>query len=100
MITIHDVGAKEAFILTNEHDIFIKTKYIRSPANVWADRLSRETDNADMQLPTRVFRYYDTQWGPRSIKQAAPALQRQVERQEGRGCGLHQPSVSEMTPRK
>ena len=38
---------RKLFLLTDEHDISIKTKYIRSAANVWADRLSRETDTAD-----------------------------------------------------
>ncbi len=49
------------FLLTDEHDISIKTQYIRSAANVWADRLSRETDNVDWQLAPRIFRYYDKQ---------------------------------------
>ena len=35
------------FPLTDEHDISIKTMYIHNAANVWADRLSRRTDNAD-----------------------------------------------------
>ena len=48
---------KKLFFLTDEHDISIKTRYIRSSANVWAYRLSRETDNADWQLATRIFRY-------------------------------------------
>jgi hypothetical protein len=38
---------RKLFLLIDERDISIKTKYIRSAANVWADRLSRETDNAD-----------------------------------------------------
>jgi hypothetical protein len=38
---------RKLFLLTDEHDISIRTKYICSAANVWADRLSRETDNAD-----------------------------------------------------
>ncbi len=47
------------FLLTDEHDISIRTRYIRIAVNVWANRLSRETDNSDWQLATRVFRYYD-----------------------------------------
>jgi hypothetical protein len=54
---------RKLFLLTDEHDISIKTRYIRSAANVWAYRLSRETDNSDWQLATRVFRYYDKIWG-------------------------------------
>ena len=54
-------------LLTDEHDISIRTMFIRSAANVWADRLSRETDNSDWQLVTRVSRYYDKIWGPHSV---------------------------------
>ena len=39
---------RKRFLLTDEHDISIKTRYICSAASVWADRLNRETDNADM----------------------------------------------------
>ena len=50
---------RKLFLLIDEHDISIMTRYICSVANVWANRLSRETDNSDWQLATRVFRYYD-----------------------------------------
>ena len=58
---------RKLFLLADEHDISIKTKYIRSVANVRADRLNRETDNSDWQLVNRSFRYYDKRWGPHSI---------------------------------
>ncbi len=38
---------RKLFLLTDEHDISIRTIYIRSAANFWADRLSRETENSD-----------------------------------------------------
>jgi hypothetical protein len=38
---------RELFLLTDDHDISIRTKYIRSAASVWVDRLNQETDNAD-----------------------------------------------------
>ena len=34
-------------LLTDENDIKIRTQYIRSAANIWADKLSRETDTSD-----------------------------------------------------
>jgi hypothetical protein len=37
---------KKLFLLTDEHDISIRTKFIRSAANLWADCLNRETDNS------------------------------------------------------
>ena len=58
---------RKFLLLTDEHEISTRTKYIRSATNVWAYRLSRETDNADWQLATRVFRYHDKQWGPYTI---------------------------------
>ena len=38
---------RKLFLLIDEHDISIRMRYIRSSENVWADRLSREADNAD-----------------------------------------------------
>ncbi len=38
---------RKLFLLTYEHDISIRTKYIRTAANAWADRLDREVDNSD-----------------------------------------------------
>ena len=38
---------RKLFLLTDENDIKIPTKYIRSAANIWADKLSRETDTSD-----------------------------------------------------
>jgi hypothetical protein len=71
---------RKLFLLTDEHDICIRTRYIRSAANVWADRLSRETDNSDWQLATRVFRYYDKIWGPHSIDRFASFANKQLPR--------------------
>jgi len=45
---------RKLFLLTDEYDIFIITKYIRNATNVWANRLSRETENADMHLPLHL----------------------------------------------
>ncbi len=62
---------RKLFLLTHEHGISIRNKYIRIAANVWADRLSRETDNAVWELATRIFHYYDKQWGPHTIDRFA-----------------------------
>jgi hypothetical protein len=63
---------RKLFLLTDEHDISIKTRYIRSVANVWAKRLIREIENSDGKLAARIFRYYDKRWGPHSIDRFAP----------------------------
>ena len=41
---------RKLFLLVDTYDIKIRTLYIRSAANVWADNLSRVTDNSDWQL--------------------------------------------------
>ena len=71
---------RKLFLHTDEHDISIRTRYIRNAANVWADRLSRETDNSDWQLATRVFRYYDKIWGPHSVDRFASFANKQLPR--------------------
>jgi hypothetical protein len=38
------------------HDIALRAKYIRSAANVWADRLSRERDATDWMFNPALFR--------------------------------------------
>ncbi len=71
---------RKLFLLTDEHDISIQTRYIRSAANVWANRLNRETDNSDWQLATRIFRYYDKRWGSHSIDRFASFAKKQLPR--------------------
>jgi len=41
------------YLLIDTYDVKIRTQYIRSAANVWADNLSRVTDNSDGQLAPR-----------------------------------------------
>ncbi len=47
---------RELFVLIDMYDIKIRTQYIRSVTNIWADSLSRVTDNSDWQLSPRVFK--------------------------------------------
>eukprot|EP00873_Tetraselmis_striata_P016105 jgi/Tetstr1/436369/TSEL_025202.t1 len=53
--------------LLDIHDISIRPRYIQSAADVWADRLSRELDDADWQLYPRIFAYMQRLWGPHTI---------------------------------
>jgi hypothetical protein len=53
--------------LIDTNNIIIRARYIRSAANVWADRLSRETDIEDLHLNPRIFIYLDSLRGPHSI---------------------------------
>ena len=40
---------RKLFLLIDTYDIKIKTQYIRSAKNGWADNMSRVTDNSDWQ---------------------------------------------------
>jgi hypothetical protein len=57
--------------LNDTNNISVRARHIRSAANVWADRLSRETDMDDWQLRPRIFTYLDSMWGPYSIDKIA-----------------------------
>ena len=38
---------RKLWLLLNINDVQLRTRYIRSAANIWADGLSRESDNSD-----------------------------------------------------
>ena len=48
--------------IMDENDITIRPRYIQSAANIWADRLSLELDDADWRLHPRLFRQLDKQY--------------------------------------
>lgn len=59
--------------LLSTASISLRTVYIRSAANVWADDLSRRMDPSDYSVTPRVFRSLAQAWGPYSIDRfAAP----------------------------
>eukprot|EP00873_Tetraselmis_striata_P046316 jgi/Tetstr1/466580/TSEL_000988.t1 len=53
--------------LLDIHDISIRPRHIQSAANVWADRLCRELEDADWHLNPRIFAYLLRLWGPYTI---------------------------------
>jgi hypothetical protein len=69
---------RKLFLLNNEHDISIKIRKNRSAANVWVDRLSRETNIVEWQLAPRIFRYYDKRWDPHFIDRFASVAKKQL----------------------
>jgi len=95
---------RKIYLLADENDIRIRTQYIRSAANIWADKLSRGTDTSDRQLAPRVFRHLDSTFYKRTIdivasrenKQLPRYLQRQVERRHIIGGGRTAPPRSRM----
>jgi hypothetical protein len=53
-ITCHDGRAATIVVLTRHEQLNIKARYIISPANVWADKLSRNLDSDDWRLPFTI----------------------------------------------
>jgi hypothetical protein len=65
---------RRLWYLLDTNNIHIKPMYIRSAANMWADKLSRHLDSDDWQLDPAVFHEMDTQFGPHAIDRFASAL--------------------------
>ena len=62
---------RKLWFILDSHDIHLRPRYIRSAANIWADRLSRERDTSDWSLNPRVFRHLDRLWGPHTVDRFA-----------------------------
>ena len=62
---------RKLFLLIDTYDIKIMTHYIRSAANVWADNMSRVTDNSNWKLAPRKFKHFDKKWRPHTIDRFA-----------------------------
>jgi hypothetical protein len=58
---------RKLFLLLDTYDIKIPTRYIRSAASVWADSLSRVTDNSEWQLAPRKFCHFNDIWGTHTV---------------------------------
>jgi len=68
------------WLLCDTCDIELKPLYIRSAANVWADRLSRDLDKDDWKLNPWEFRRKDKEWGPHTVDRFASATSAQLPR--------------------
>ena len=71
---------RKLFCLLDSNGITLRPTYIRSAANVWADRLSRELDRDDWSLHPEIFKDLDRLWGPHSIDRFASKDNRQLPR--------------------
>ncbi len=78
---------RELFLLIDTYDIKIQTQYIRSAANVWADNLSRVSDNFGWQLAPRKPKHFDKQWGPHTVDRFASFANKQISRYNARWRG-------------
>ena len=75
---------RKLFLLIDRNDIKIRTQYIRSAANIWADSLSRVTDNSDWQLHRRVVEHLSGLWGVPSVDRFASFANKQCPRYNAR----------------
>ena len=74
------VEVRKLWYLLDTHDIKLRAKYIRSAANIWADKLSREIDTADWSLNPRLFRHINRVWGPHTVDRFASMENALLER--------------------
>jgi hypothetical protein len=62
--------------MLNKNGIDIRARYMRSAANVWADRLSRHLVSDDWQLYPVLFAELDSRSGPHSCGEYCPVTVR------------------------
>lgn len=75
---------RKLWYLLDTHDITLRPRYIRSAANIWADRLSREMDTSDWRFNPRYFNLLDRMWGPHTIDRFASMTNTQLPRYNSR----------------
>lgn len=75
---------RKLFYLLDSNDIRVRPLYIRTAANIWADRLSREQDHADWRLHPRLFAHLNDIWGMHTVDRFASAENRQLPRYNAR----------------
>eukprot|EP00854_Cymbomonas_tetramitiformis_P034060 gene34060-biopygen8622 len=65
---------QKLLLLLDLHDIELQARYIRSEANEWADRLSRDKDLDDWRINKKWFKYAEEQWGEHSVDRFASEI--------------------------
>eukprot|EP00873_Tetraselmis_striata_P036590 jgi/Tetstr1/456854/TSEL_043526.t1 len=65
---------RRLWCLLDSHGIHMRARYIRSTADIWADRLRRHLDSDDWQLDPLLFAERESRFGPHSIDRFASAL--------------------------
>jgi hypothetical protein len=65
---------RRLWCLLDTNSITLRARYIRSPANVWADKRNRHLDNDDLRLDLVLFVELDMRFGKHSIDRFASAL--------------------------
>jgi hypothetical protein len=75
---------RKLWYLLDTCDISLRPRYIRSAANIWADRLSREVDTSDWRFNPRQFQQLERKWGPHTIDRFASSTNAQLPRYNSR----------------
>eukprot|EP00873_Tetraselmis_striata_P015897 jgi/Tetstr1/436161/TSEL_025007.t1 len=73
-------GLRKLWYLLDSNGVHIRARYIRSAANVKADRLSRHLDSDDWQLDPVMFAELEAMWGAHSVDRFASALNAMLPR--------------------
>ncbi|KAK3252221.1 hypothetical protein CYMTET_38464 [Cymbomonas tetramitiformis] len=71
---------RRLWILLDLNDIELQARYIRSEANEWADRLSRDRVLDDWRLSRRWFQWAEREWHRHSVDRFASELSAQLPR--------------------
>lgn len=75
---------RKLWYLLDTCNISLRPRYIRSTANIWADRLSRELDTSDWRFHPQQFQQLDKRWGPHSIDRFASSTNALLPRYNSR----------------
>jgi hypothetical protein len=71
---------RRLWFLVDASNINTRARYIRSAANVWADKLSRHLESDDWKLNPVFFAELDERFGRHSIERFASALNKLLPR--------------------
>ncbi|KAK3267985.1 hypothetical protein CYMTET_23486 [Cymbomonas tetramitiformis] len=71
---------RRLWILLDLNDIELQARYLRSEANEWADRLSRDRDLDDWRLNRRWFQWAEQEWHQHTVDRFASELSAQLPR--------------------
>ncbi|KAK3240700.1 hypothetical protein CYMTET_49479 [Cymbomonas tetramitiformis] len=81
---------RRLWVLLDLNDIELQARYIRSEANEWADRLSRDRDLDDWRPNRRWFQWAEREWHRYTVDRFASELSAQLPRYyaqwHGPGC--------------
>ncbi|KAK3269314.1 hypothetical protein CYMTET_22236 [Cymbomonas tetramitiformis] len=75
---LHQAGMRRLWLLLGLNDIELQARCIRSKANKWVDRLSRDRDLDDWRLNWRWFQWAEREWHRHTVDRFASELSAQL----------------------